>query len=162
LTAAALGSLAACGGGASDENTAETGDSAATADTDTAGVIEERQANFEAIGDAFKAIRGQMEGGAPDLAIVEAQATDINTRAQKVADHFPAGTSVDDGVKTEALAAIWEKPEEFAAASQKLVDTSGALITAAASGDAAAVGEGIKAMGGSCKNCHDNFRLDTD
>ena len=125
-------------------------------------MITERQDTFEAIGDAFKAVRGELEKGTPDYALIAASATDINTRAQTITGHFPAGTSVEDGFKTEALPSIWAKPEEFKAAAQKLVDESGKLVTVAGGGDKAAVGAQAMAMGGACKGCHDQFRLDDE
>lgn len=123
-------------------------------------VIEERQDNFEAIGDAFKAVRGELEKDAPDFTLIAAKANDINTRAAKIEGHFPAGTSVDDGFDTEALAAIWQKPDDFKAAAQKLVDESAKLASLAGEGDKAALGAQAMTMGGACKGCHDNFRLD--
>jgi len=69
---------------------------------------------------------------------------------------------VDDGLKTEALATIWEKPEEFEAARLKLMDASGELISAATDGDVDAVKAQVGAVGLSCKGCHDEFRLDTN
>jgi cytochrome c556 len=125
-------------------------------------VLKERHDNFEAIGDAFKAVRGELEKDTPDFALIAASATDINTRAGNITNHFPAGTSVDDGYDTEALATIWEKPEEFSAAAQKLVDESAQLAAVAGEGDKAAVGAQAMTMGGACKICHDTFRLDDD
>ncbi len=122
-------------------------------------VIDERQDNFEAIGDAFKAVRGELEKDAPDFALIAARASDINARATRIASYFPAGTSIEDGHDTEALPAIWARPAEFEAAAQKLVDESAALAAAAPSGDKAAVGAQAMAMGGACKGCHDQFRL---
>ncbi|MEO0590612.1 MAG: cytochrome c [Pseudomonadota bacterium] len=125
-------------------------------------VVEERQANFKAMGKAFKAIRTQLEGESPDKAAIATAATDLNAAALKIEGYFPEGTSVDDGYDTEALATIWEKPEDFAAAHQRLVDASAQMITLAEGGDVTAIGDQVGAIGGSCKNCHDTFRLDTD
>jgi cytochrome c556 len=154
VLAAALASLiAACSG--------EAGSDAATPAADAPPpVLKEREENFEGIGASFKAVRGELEKDAPDFALIAAKAGDINTRAQKITGHFPAGTSTTDGVKTEALPAIWEKPEEFKAAAQKLVDESAKLASLAGGGDKAAVGAQAMAMGGACKGCHDQFRLD--
>ena len=124
--------LAACG--------SEAGDAPAPAG-DAPAELELRHDNFEAIGDAFKAIRAQFEGASPDLAAVSGR---------------------DAGWDTEALPTIWEKPDEFAAAQQKLLDESAKMVELANSGDAAATGEQIAALGGSCKNCHDTFRLKDD
>ena len=157
LVAVLAATLAACGGATEDAPAAT--DTAETGETD---VIEARQANFEAIGDDFKIIRGQLEADAPDFAAIETAANGINTKAVLIADYFPEGTGMDSGADTEALATIWEKPEEFTAAQAKLGETSAALAAAAATGDAGAVLEAVKAMGGSCKACHDVFRLDDD
>lgn len=156
LCAALSVSLAACSG-APGEGAQDTASAA-----ETPPVIKERHDNFEAIGDSFKAIRTQLEGDSPDMEAIVTAATDLNVAALKIEGYFPAGTSVDDGYDTEALATIWEKPEEFAAAHKRLVDASAEMITIAQSGDAAAVKAQVGVVGGSCKNCHDTFRLDTD
>lgn len=163
LTAsAALATLAACSGGAGDDE--GDGEEAVAAEeaSGPAASVKERQAKFEAIGDAFKAIRGQLETDSPDMALIGESAAIMNQNAEAVAELFPAGTSVDDGVETEALAAIWEKPEEFEAARVKLVETSAEMAALAQGGDAAAVGAQVAAVGGSCKGCHENFRLKTE
>jgi cytochrome c556 len=152
LAAALAGLLAGC----SSEAPADAPSDAAPGHAE----IAERQKNFKAIADSFKAIRGELEKGSPDLALVASQAGEINGLATKIDGLFPEGTGIDDGHKTEALAAIWEKPEEFKAASQKLIDESAKLVNLAGEGDAAAVGAQAMAMGGACKGCHDNFRLD--
>lgn len=139
--------LAACGG----------------TNADAPPELEVRHENFEGIRDSFKAIRAQFEEGADtDLAVVEASARDINERANAIPDHFPAGSGRDAGWDTEALATIWEKPVEFTAAQQKLLEESAKLMTLAASGDVAATGEQVGALGGACKNCHDTFRYDDE
>lgn len=155
ILVAALASLAACSGGGST-------DAAGAPAGDVPPVIKERHDNFEAIGDAFKAVRGELEKDIPDFTLIAAKANDINTRALKIEGHFPAGTSVDDGFKTEALAAIWQRPEEFKAATQKLIDESAKLAALAGGGDKPAVAAQAMAMGGSCKGCHDKFRLDDE
>lgn len=158
-----LSALAACSGESApqDEEGGEEIAIESPDESDPEAVIKARQASFEAVGDAFKAIRGQMEG-TPDMAVISENATIINQNAQSVASLFPAGTSVDDGFETEALATIWEKPEEFEAARLALMDASGEMIGLATDGDVAAVGAQVGAIGKSCKGCHDEFRLDTD
>ncbi len=153
LVAALAGLVAACSGEAG-------GDAATPAADAPPPILNEREENFEGIGASFKAVRGELEKDAPDFALIAAKAGDINARAMKIEGHFPAGTSTADGVKTEALPAIWEKPEEFKAAAQKLVDESAKLVTLASGGDKAAVSAQAMAMGGACKGCHDQFRLD--
>lgn len=146
--------LAACGSESAD---------APAPEGDAPSEIEVRQENFEAIGDSFKLIRANFEEGATtDLAAVEAAARDINERADRIGDYFPEGSGRDAGWDTEALPTIWEKPVEFTAAQQKLLEESAKMMELAASGDAAATGAHIAELGGSCKNCHDTFRYDDE
>lgn len=139
------------------------GDAAAGNSTKKAPpIIKERQENFEGIGSAFKSVRGQLEGDAPDFALIAAKAGEINARAQQIPDHFPALTGMDQGHETEALAAIWEKPEEFKAAAAKLAEESAKLAALAGEGNKDAVAEQALVMGSACKSCHDKFRLDDE
>jgi cytochrome c556 len=153
-------SLAACGETAGDAP-AE-GETTATEPAADLDIVKVRHDNFEEIGDAFKAIRGELEKGSPDFAVIQTNAQIIDTNAQKVSGHFPEGTGPASGADTEALDSIWEKPAEFTAAHEKLTAASATMLAAANSGDAAAVGEAVKELGGSCKNCHDQFREKDD
>ncbi|MEO0461594.1 MAG: cytochrome c [Pseudomonadota bacterium] len=153
IAAASLVLVSACSGDAAPE-----GDGAPKAGEPE--VIDARQANFKKLGDSFKAIRTQLEGDSPDMAVIESAALDLNIAALATKDQFPEGTSVADGWDTEALATIWEKPEEFAKAHQMIADRSAEMVKLAQAGDPAAVAAYVKDLGGSCKNCHDNFRLD--
>lgn len=157
LTALACAALAACGGTADDA-----ADETAAAEADAPPVIKERQDNLEEMGDSFKAIMDSLKSGTPELAMIADKAQVINTNAGKITGHFPEGTSIADGFDTEALPAIWEKPAEFSSAADRLVGASADLVAAAQSGDAAATGEAAKAIGGACKNCHDQFREEDD
>lgn len=68
---------------------------------------------------------------------------------------FPEGSDFGD---TGALESIWTDQKGFEKASQRLVDASGELVTVSQSGDMKAIGKAVGAVGGACKNCHDNYR----
>ncbi|MEY2942910.1 MAG: hypothetical protein RLY97_924 [Pseudomonadota bacterium] len=123
-----------------------------------AEVIEARHANFKVMGKGFKAIRDQLMSPSGSMDIVKENAVAIDGAAVKVAGFFPKGSGAEAGVKTEALPAIWEKPTDFKAASDKLVAAAAGLKAAAASGDMANVKAAIPALGGACKGCHDSFK----
>ncbi len=53
---------------------------------------------------------------------------------------------------------IWTDQSGFEKAAQQLVDASGELVTVSQSGDMKAIGRAVRAVGGTCKNCHDNYR----
>ena len=78
--------------------------------------------------------------------------------APRVESWFPAGSGPEDGIKTDALQTVWAKPDEFKQAAAKLVEESAKFNALAQAGDIAAIGEGMKALGGACKGCHDKFR----
>ena len=168
---ALLATLSACGGNAPEAEQEAVVDAtdgepmmqeASLTDEEIATVLHDRHELYEDMGDQFKAIRGQLESGSPDMAKVGEAAQAINAHAVEIKNMFPAGTAREEGNKTEALMTIWEQPEKFEEARLALLNKSEALSAAAASGDSAAVGNAVKELGGTCKNCHDTFRLPED
>ena len=150
--------LSACSGGAGDA-----GDETAAPAGDAPAEIAERQDNFEAIGDSFKAVREQLEAGSPDMAIIQTSAAEINERLKRLPGLFPDGTSMEAGYDTEALAAIWEDPQGFDEAIQNAIAASEDLMAAAETGDPEAVGGQVGNLGtNGCKACHDKYRVDDD
>ena len=88
--------------------------------------------------------------------------SDLNLHAQAMANIatvvpgvFPKGSG--EG-KTKALSAIWDEPDKFKVGMEKFVEAANGMAEATASDDMSAVGPAIKALGGSCKGCHDNFK----
>ena len=124
-------------------------------------IIKQRQDHLESLGDSFKVIRDQLRGDKSVGAITEA-ADNINTLAADIHSWFPAGTGPEAGVETEALPTIWEKGADFKKAADGLGVAAGEMLAAAKSGDLGKVGANVRTLGGACKNCHDNFRLDKD
>ena len=129
---------------------------------DGAKVAKERHEGFEGIGKAMKGIGDELKKPAPSIDTIKANAAKINEAAPKVATWFPVGSGVEVAPKSDALPAIWEKPAEFQQAAAKLVDEAGKFNALAQAGDVAAVGGGMKALGGSCKGCHDQFKKKDD
>lgn len=144
LPALVLG-LAACGG---------------NPDTPEGRMADQRHENFEQIGSAFKLIGDELKKPSPDIAVIRAGAEKIDGFAPKVGTWFPAGTGPQDGMKTDALPAIWSKPEQFQQAAARLVDASAQFNALAQAGDVGALGKGAQDLGAACKNCHDSFRAD--
>ncbi len=122
--------------------------------------IEARQKALENIGGAFKTISDQLKADSPDIAAIQTAAASVPTEAEGMADWFPEGTGPESGVETEALAIIWEEKEDFLTKVSAMQEAAAALATTAEGGDVAAIGEAFKNTGGTCKACHDKFRLD--
>jgi len=123
-------------------------------------VVNARVAGFKKMGGAMKAIGDQLKSGALDKAKAVAAAQIITATAKGQGKLFPAGTGPAAGVKTDALPAIWTDRATFDADMAKLIGESGKLVTVAGTGDAAAIGAQMKAVGGACSACHRQFRAD--
>jgi cytochrome c556 len=72
---------------------------------------------------------------------------------------FPEGSGGED---THALPAIWEESEKFGAAVVEAEKATAELRVAAAGGDRKAIVAAFKAVGKSCKGCHENYREEHD
>ena len=131
-----------------------------TAAAETPPIVKERQEGYKALGSSFKLINDQLKSGAPDMAQIAPAADRMNALAQQIPNWFPAGSGPQDGVETDALETVWTNPEGFAAAQQRLVETTAELQQLAAAGDAAALEAHVKVVGASCGGCHDDFRVE--
>lgn len=68
---------------------------------------------------------------------------------------FPAGTDVGD---TDALPLIWKEQEQFGKIAAELEASSTKLRDAVAANDKPGTMAAFKALGESCKGCHDRYR----
>jgi cytochrome c556 len=117
-------------------------------------LIKYRQALMHSIGAHMEAT-GLIARGQVTYQHRKEHADAVASMLKLAADAFPPESKDGD---TEALPAIWEKPDAFAAAMKKAQDAAVAYQTAAAGTDAAAMGAALRELGGSCKGCHDDFR----
>ena len=124
-------------------------------------LMKERHENYEKIGDAMKVLGRELKGDAPDLAQVRSSADTIAALAPQVKTWFPEGTGPDVG-KTDALAAIWQKPEDFAAKARDFETAAAAFQAASKGSDVAAIKAAHGNLGKSCKACHDLYRAKDD
>ncbi len=151
--------LAACSGSkpAADASGTATGDASA-ATLDAGATIEAREDNFKALGKAMKANKAALDTASPDFDAIASTAAGMVENAQKVPTLFPAGTGPESGEKTEALATIWERPEDFQKAATKLIEATRALGAAARDKNLDATKAAFGNVGMACKGCHDDFR----
>ena len=168
LAAASLVAVAGCRGpdaGQADHNQATAGEThLASATAPVSGeeakkVMHERHEGMEAIGKSAKAIKRELDGSSPDLAVLRSNAGKINELAQKAGHWFPAGTGPDAG-KTGAKPEIWQDPKDFSAKVSGLQTAAAAFNSAAAGNDIAAIKDSFGKLGGSCKACHDKYRAE--
>ena len=124
-----------------------------------AEVVKARQQGLKALGAAFKVIRDELKADAPDAAKIRKAAADITQAAGAIEKWFPAGTSPDSGVKTDAKPEVWTDPAGFATARQAFVREANKWAQLGNSTDASAWKEGAASLGQSCKGCHDKYRV---
>lgn len=121
---------------------------------DAAAEIKYRAGVMEVVGGHMHSMVAILKGRT-HMNDLDAHAKAMANIALIVPTIFPEGSG--EG-KTEALAKIWEQPEEFKKAMDKFVNAANGFANATSSGDMSAVGPAIKELGGSCKGCHDDFK----
>lgn len=119
----------------------------------TADVIKERQQGFKNHADNIKAAKTAIEGG--DVAGAVEPATAMAAFASTIPSLFPAGSGEGE---TRAMPAIWTDWAGFEKAAMDNKAAAENLAKVAATGDAGAAGEALKAVGASCGGCHKPFR----
>ena len=117
--------------------------------------IKYRQNHMKAMGAHFGAIAAIMKGEAGKPEHIAGHAAAIAGIGAIAGDLFPAGSG--EG-KTNALPAIWEKPDEFKAKWMALRDASANFAKVAAGGDMKAIGGAMGPVGMACGGCHKTFR----
>lgn len=121
-------------------------------------VMEERSKLMKGMGGAMRTLKGYLEGRGSAEEAGEAAAV-IAAAAPKIPDVFPPDTGMGADPKSETKDVVWEKWDDFTAASALLGDKAAALRTALASGDAGAVGAAFGDLGkNGCGGCHRVFR----
>jgi len=111
-------------------------------------VMGSQGANMGAIGDILKHQLPLTEN-------IAGHARNIEVTAGLIAAAFKKNISAG---ATDAKAAIWQNWDEFADMAKNTADKAAALAAAAQSGDMSRVGPAVKALGGTCGDCHKKFR----
>ena len=131
--------------------------SLATADDDPR---HERHELMEDVKAAAKPMGEMLKGDSEyDADVVMASLTTFSDVAKVFGDLFPEGTETGDG--TEAAPAIWEDRAGFEMALAQWADATDAAIAA----KPATLDEAKPVLGkvfGSCKDCHDTYRMEKE
>lgn len=121
--------------------------------------VKERQAYFKSLGGSMKVMAGLAKAFDAEAAKAEAPKLEA-ILATDVAPLFAPGTSDEDFPgESRALAKIWSNMDDFGAKGKAMHEAGAVLVAAASAGDAAAFGKAVGAFGGTCKSCHDDYRL---
>lgn len=114
----------------------------------------ERHEAMETVQESFKPLRAIAVKEAPfDAAVVKKNATTILEQLKAAHGMFPEGSGGGD---TRAKAEIWSDRAGF---DQAMKDAQAAATAMAAVTEESAFVPAMKALGGTCKACHDKYRL---
>ena len=128
------------------------------ADERTQALIETRQGLLKMLGFYIGPMVGMARQQVPyDADVVKANATKMAQLAPMIKDVFKHDTSASD-YETESLPGIWSNMDDFNAKADTLAEKAAALAASTAEGQSAFMGA-FGATGGSCKACHDEYRV---
>jgi cytochrome c556 len=122
-------------------------------------IMHDRHEGMEMIGKSAKAINRELAGGSPNLASVRTSAATIYNLSRKSSGWFPKGTGPELG-KTGAKPEIWQNWPDFTAKLHNFQAAAKIFNAAAASGNVNAIKARYADLGGTCKACHDKYRMD--
>ena len=118
-----------------------------------AGVVEDRQAKFKANNLSMRTIGAAI--GAGDTATIKAEASKIAEWAKVMPDYFPEGSNPPNASVKDDL---WDNFDLFVKQADDNYQAAQALIAVANSDDRDKIVGALRAMGGTCKACHQNFK----
>jgi cytochrome c556 len=114
----------------------------------------QRHEAMETVQESFKPLRAIAVKEAPfDAAVVKKNAGTILDKLKEAHGLFPEGSGGGD---SRAKAEIWSDRANF---DKAMKDAQAAAAALAAVTDEASYGAAMKTLGGTCKSCHDKYRL---
>lgn len=127
-----------------------------------AAAVDTRKSLFKMLRFNLVPIAGMAQGAPFDAEVAERNARRIAVMATMIPEVLAQDTSAFDNIETTALDKIWDNQPDIAVKTQTLIDNANAFADAAATGEMAATLGAFRAFGGSCGNCHDEYRVDDD
>ena len=121
--------------------------------------VEKREAAMGTVGQSTGTIGKMLKGEtAFDAAAANAALAAMRAAVEGFADHYPDGTQGETTNPFLASDAVWSDRAGFEA---EVVKFQGALDAAIAANpqDKGALGAAFGAVGGSCKSCHEGYRI---
>lgn len=117
--------------------------------------VQDRQATMKQVGQAMKEATAYTSAQTPfDAAKVKGLMDGVAADAKKLKGLYPAGSGADP--KTSADPKIWENKADF---DKRLTEMASLAVAAGKAKDAETFKPAFKAMGATCKSCHDVYRM---
>jgi cytochrome c556 len=124
-----------------------------------AAIMHERHEGMESIGNDMKTLHRDLDSDDPNMAAIRSAAADIAKKSKAASGWFPAGTGPEAG-KTGAKPDIWQNPQDFAAKLAAFQKTAHQFYATALAGDATGLKTSADELAGTCKACHDKYRME--
>jgi len=124
--------------------------------------VRSRIDGYRELGAAFKGVNDALRGREVQTVILGQYARQIRNHARNQYSWFPAGSDASAGVKTKVKAEIWTRPTQFRAAQDAFARSAESFQRTVQGGDERAIRSAARTLGGTCKACHDAFRVPTD
>jgi len=118
-----------------------------------------RHDNFRQIGAASKAINDELRKDDPSPAVLATASARLKDLSGRLPGWFPRGSGPESKFKTDAKPEVWSDAAGFAAAAKNFQTQAAKMQQLAAAGDIAGMKGQARALGGTCKACHDKFRV---
>ena len=122
-------------------------------------ISHERHEGMESIGKAFKILHREFDSPAPNAPTVQASADQVASLAAKSSSWFAKGSGPEVG-KTGAKPEIWQNWPDFVAKNRAFQQSAQAFRTIAAKGDMTAAKASYADLAGTCKACHEKYRME--
>ena len=130
--------------------------SIALAHSGATGVVKERMDGMTALAASMKSLAAMAKSGEVDAEHIESISRDLKAHAgQGMLDRFPEGSLPE---VSEASPAIWKDWEKFEGLAFEL-ETLAVELGNEASSPNLDVRQHLKAIGGVCSACHEDFRI---
>jgi len=127
-----------------------------------AAAVDTRKSLFKMLLFNLGPIAGMAQGAPWDAEVAERNARRVAVMATMIPEVLAYDTSAYDDIDTTALDIIWQNQGDIQTKTQALIDNANAFADAAATGNMGQAMGAFRAFGGSCGNCHDEYRVDND
>ncbi len=124
-----------------------------------ADLIKTRVAGMREVGAAMKAINDGLRSPEPQVILIQQSARQMKNSSVAAQGWFPAASAPAPGLKTSAKPEIWTQQAQFGTAMSNFVGEAAAFQTVANGGNIDAIKAEVRRLGGTCKGCHDNFKV---
>ena len=120
--------------------------------------IKMRKSAYNVMDYALEVLDNMAEGKRPYSKDEAVRNAELVARAATLPKNFFGEGSDGKAGETRAKPEIWTHRADFDAKMDKMIQETGKLPAAAASGDVATLGKAVEAAGDACKACHDDYR----